>query len=94
MPYLRAVSMAFSMSAISGGPSGGGGNASVFACSPICASIFSCMPPGVTIPSSLAGSSPTLVKPCTTPLGTRTNSPTPALTVRSPLRNSNSPSST
>jgi hypothetical protein len=80
--YFRAVFMVFSMSAISGGPSGGAGNISVFASSPISVSIFSCNPPGVTIPKSLATSSPTLVEPCTTHLGKWTNSSTRALTVR------------
>jgi hypothetical protein len=47
VPYLQAVSMIFSISAISGGPSGGGGDVSVFACSPLSVSIFSCKPPGV-----------------------------------------------
>ncbi len=46
MSYLRAICTILSTS---GGPSGGGGNVSVFAGSPRPERSFSCKPPGVTI---------------------------------------------
>jgi hypothetical protein len=66
--YVQALCLRLSTS---GGPSGGAGSVPVSAGWPDSERYFSCIPPGVTIATNLAGIVPRFVKLCTTPLGPR-----------------------